>query len=85
MRTSPVLAGASRSDEKQVLLISGNRPVFHTLGNDAHLAGAQRDCAIAQLDVQGSPEYEEEVVCIVVFVPDWIGPLGDPDNLRILV
>src|SRR3954452_18032740 len=38
--------------------------------HDEHLAGAKRHGAVAQLDVEHALEHEEEIIGIVVLVPD---------------
>jgi hypothetical protein len=44
--------------------------MFHTPSHHIHLPRAQRDRLVATLDIEGSFEHEEEVIRVVVLVPD---------------
>src|SRR3569833_1963534 len=61
-------------------LVACHRSMFDSLGHDEHLAGVERDGAIAQLDVEGAPEHEEKIIGVIVLVPVvWTHELGDLD------
>ena len=49
---------------------AGDRAVLDILRNDEHFAGAEGNLAVPHLDVDFALQDEEEVVGIVVFVPD---------------
>ena len=44
--------------------------VFDAFGHDEHLAGVEGDGSVSELDVEAALEDEEEVVGVVVLVPD---------------
>jgi hypothetical protein len=53
-----------------VHLVLRDGPVLDPLRNDEQVAGAQRDAAVAQLDRELTLQHEEEIVRVVVLVPD---------------
>ena len=59
-----------RLDQQHVRLLFGPRAVLHAPRHDEELAGTELDVAVPQLHDEPPGEYEEEVVGIVVFVPD---------------
>jgi D-inositol-3-phosphate glycosyltransferase len=61
---------AGRLDEQEMDLLAGHRTVLHPSGHDEQLARAERDAAVPHLDGEMPAEDQEEVVRIVVLVPD---------------
>src|SRR3712207_6106156 len=61
---------AGRLDEEDMCLLVGARAVLDAARDDEELARAKVDVAITQLDRQATCQHEEEVVRLVVLVPD---------------
>jgi hypothetical protein len=57
--------------------------VLATLGNHEELPLVERDITVSRLDRQAALENQEEVVCVVVFVPDELA--FDLDDLQLVV
>ena len=57
--------------------------MLDTSGNDEHLAGREFDIAIAKLDRESARQHEEEVIGVVVLVPDEL-PLN-PNHRQLVV
>jgi hypothetical protein len=53
-----------------VHLIPGDRAVLDPFRHDIHVARYQRDRFVTQLDIKDSLEHEEEVIRLVVLMPD---------------
>jgi Protein of unknown function (DUF1326) len=53
-----------------VTILSGQAGVLHPLGNDEDLAGTERDVSVMHANSDTALEDEEEVVRIVVLMPD---------------
>lgn len=51
-------------------LFAGDRTVLDILRDDEHFAGTEGNRAVAHLDVDLALEDQEQVVGVVVFVPD---------------
>jgi hypothetical protein len=67
------VAGVRRAgwfNEQDVRFLFGHGAMFDVPGHYEHLAGAQGDAAVPHLNGQAALEYEEEVVGVVVLVPD---------------
>jgi hypothetical protein len=62
--------GARGFDEQDVGLLVGLGAVLDAAGDDEQLAGAELDIAVAKLDGEPAAEDQEEVVGVVVLVPD---------------
>jgi hypothetical protein len=56
-------------DQHQQTLVFRHGIVTHPLGHDPHLARAELDRALVQLDAHGSPQNVEELVLVVMAVP----------------
>src|SRR5215207_920505 len=70
-------------DEKDLRLLVGQRAVLDAAGDDEEVALVKLDVAVAQVDRQGPVEHEEEIVGLVVLVPD--EPPLDLDDLDVVV
>lgn len=57
-------------DEQQVSFFFGYGTVLNTLGNDKQLTRPERDITFVHADGDASTEHEEEVVGVVVCVPN---------------
>src|SRR5215212_1442326 len=67
------IAGVGRArglDEQEVDLLPRHGTMLDTFGHHEQLARSQMDLAVAQLDREMALEHEEEVVRVVVLVPD---------------
>ena len=53
-------------------------------GNNEHLSGAKGHCPVSHLNLQGALEYEKEVVCFLVFVPDELALGLDDHDIKII-
>jgi hypothetical protein len=51
-------------------LFSCNRAMLDALGHHVHLPRAERDGAIAKLNVQHAFQHEKEIVRVIVLVPN---------------
>ncbi len=50
--------------------LARDRAMLDAVRHDEHLAGPERHGAVAQLDVERALQHEEEIVGVVVLVPD---------------
>ena len=64
------MLGVPRLDQQHVRLVVGLRAVLDAVRDDEQLAGPELDVAVAELDRQPAGDHEEEVVRVVVLVPD---------------
>lgn len=51
-------------------LFARDRTVLNSFGNDVHFAGAERDFRAPQFDIERPSNYKEEIVRIIVLVPN---------------
>lgn len=50
--------------------LGGHGTVLDAFRNDEYLAGAECDDSVSELDLDSTAEYQEEVIGVVMFVPD---------------
>src|SRR5258706_8505129 len=60
---------ARRLDEQHMHLFLGDRTVLRAFRYHEHLAGTERDIALAQPDREAAFQHEKEIVRVVVLVP----------------
>ena len=51
-------------------LLGGNGSVFYALGYDKYFARPQRYYFVSKLDVDSATEHQEEIIRIIVLVPN---------------
>src|SRR4051794_30792984 len=86
----PVAAGVAgvdrlaRLDQEHVCLLVRLRAVLDAARDDEELAGLEHDVAVAELDHQAAGDDEEELVGLVVLVPDELTLRLDHDQLVVV-
>ena len=68
--TLPVLRVAAGSKTRTSVFRVGDRTVLDAARDDDELAGSELDDMIAELDAKGATHTEEELVLMLVVVPD---------------
>jgi hypothetical protein len=59
-----------RLDEKYMRFILGYWTMFNAFGHDEYFTGTERDDSIPQLNVDASAQDKEEIVGLIVLVPN---------------
>ena len=78
--------GVARLDDQDVGLVLRSRAVLHASRHDEELALVQHDVSVSELEREPPFEYEEELVRLVVLVPDELAlDLSDVDLVVVQV
>jgi hypothetical protein len=74
-----------RLHDQDLGFLVGARAVLHSLRDDEQLAGVQLHLAVAQGDHEATLQHEEEIIGVVMFVPDELTARPGQDDLVVVV